>query len=191
MPIYTEAKKYKVVEISPYIDDFYDFKDDFDFSVALIGYDEIIVSHTNGKYVGFFDDGELTSFMLSGTPYSKMHYATVEMEGTKAEILILHIATALIASFLFGAYAIIVNLILRDEWRKHFFDGVGLSFLRKMILLDKIIFTSTLGAVVLIILVTAALLNEIPRFFVFMIFLAYLVTMIALFLWRDKYGKTH
>ena len=47
------------------------FEDDYDFSVAIIGYDETVITNANGVYVGFLSDDMLNAFMAQELPYNQ------------------------------------------------------------------------------------------------------------------------
>lgn len=189
--MYDEPIVYKVVEITPYVDDYYDFADDYDFSVSVIGFDDTIVSHSNGKYVGFLTEERLNSFMNQKLPYTKMYSVEPELEVARRNIAIVSTVFTVIATVLFLIYTAIINNVLKTEWRKYFLEGVGVKCLRKFIFLDKIIFTGTLAILVSAILFVSALIGIIQLSFTLVISVSYLILTTANLLRRDRYGKAH
>ena len=189
LPLYADASTYKVVKILSYVDDYYDFEDDYDFSVALIGYDAVIESHAKGVYVGFFAEEDVNAFLLQELPYNKMYYATSELEQSKNETITSNIIVLAVLTAMFSLYSILISTNLKKEWRKYFVEGVGLNFLRRLILLDKLIFIATLGFFVSVLMFVASLLDIVLFDFALKVLLSYVAVMVVNLSWRDKYGK--
>lgn len=189
LPLYADASTYKVVKILSYVDDYYDFEDDYDFSVALIGYDAVIESHAKGVYVGFFTEEDVNTFLSQELPYNKMYYATSELEQSKNEIITSNIIVLAVLTAMFSLYSILISTNLKKEWRKYFFEGVGLNFLRRLILFDKLIFIATLGLFVSVLMIFASLLDIILFDFALKVLVSYVAVVVVNFSWRDKYGK--
>ena len=189
LPLYADASTYKVVKILSYVDDYYDFEDDYDFSVALIGYDAVIESHAKGVYVGFFTEEDVNAFLSQELPYNKMYYATSELEQSKNEIITSNIIVLAVLTAMFSLYSILISTNLKKEWRKYFVEGVGLNFLRRLILLDKLIFIATLGLFVFALMFVASLLDIVLFDFALKVLVSYVAVMVVNLSWRDKYGK--
>ena len=189
LPLYADASTYKVVKILSYVDDYYDFEDDYDFSVALIGYDSVIESHAKGVYVGFFTEEDVNAFLSQELPYNKMYYVTSELEQSKNEIITSNIIVLAVLTAMFSLYSILISTNLKKEWRKYFVEGVGLNFLRRLILLDKLIFIATLGLFVFALMFVASLLDIVLFDFALKVLVSYVAVMVVNLSWRDKYGK--
>ena len=189
LPLYADASTYKVVKILSYVDDYYDFEDDYDFSVALIGYDAVIESHAKGVYVGFFTEEDVNAFLSQELPYNKMYYATSELEQSKNEIITSNIIVLAVLTAMFSLYSILISTNLKKEWRKYFVEGVGFNFLRRLILLDKLIFIATLGLFVSVLMFVASLLDIVLFDFALKVLVSYVAVMVVNLSWRDKYGK--
>ena len=189
LPLYADASTYKVVKILSYVDDYYDFEDDYDFSVALIGYDAVIESHAKGVYVGFFTEEDVNAFLSQELPYNKMYYATSDLEQSKSEIITSNIIVLAVLTAMFSLYSILISTNLKKEWRKYFVEGVGLNFLRRLILLDKLIFIATLGLFVFALMFVASLLDIVLFDFALKVLVSYVAVMVVNLSWRDKYGK--
>ena len=189
LPLYADASTYKVVKILSYVDDYYDFEDDYDFSVALIGYDAVIESHTKGAYVGFFTEEDVNAFLSQELPYNKMYYATSELEQSKNEIITSNIIVLATLTAMFSLYSILICTNLKKEWRKYFVEGVGVIFLRRLILFDKLIFIATLGLFVSVLMIFASLLDIVLFDFALKVLASYVAVMVLNLSWRDKYGK--
>jgi hypothetical protein len=189
LPLHDEAAAYTVLDILPYLDDYYDFGDDYDFSVAIVGCDALLESHVKGDYIGFFTDSDVETFMTNELPYTKMYYAAVEFEQTEREIIISNIIVFAVLTAMFTLYSILISIGLKKEWRKYFVEGVGLNFLRRLILLDKLIFIATLGLFVSLLMIFASLLDIILFDFALKVLVSYVAVMVVNLSWRDKYGK--
>ena len=159
------------------------------FSVALIGYDAVIESHAKGVYVGFFTEEDVNAFLSQELPYNKMYYATSELEQSKNEIITSNIIVLAILTAMLSLYSILISTNLKKEWRKYFVEGVGLNFLRRLILLDKLIFIATLGLFVSVLMIFASLFDIILFDFALKVLVSYIAVMVVNLSWRDKYGK--
>ena len=189
LPLHDEETAYTVIDILPYVDDYYDFEDDYDFSVALIGYDELLESHTNGDYIGFFTEDDADTFMTNELPYTKMYYVAVDFEQAEREIIISNTIAFAVLTSIFTLYSILISIGLKKEWRKYFVEGVGVNFLRKLILFDKLVFIVTLVLFTSVLVILSSLLKIVLFEFALKVLLLYVVVMIVNLSWRDKYGE--
>ncbi|MCR5456954.1 MAG: hypothetical protein K6F14_02635 [Clostridiales bacterium] len=189
LPLHDDPTTYTVVDILPYVDDYYDFGDDLDFSVALVGYDALLESHTNGDYIGFFTDADVDAFMTKELPYTKMYYVEAELEQSNFKIVITNIVFFVIIAAAFALYSSLISISLKKEWKKYFVEGIGVTFLRKLVLLDKLIFVSTLGIFISVSALIGYILSIVTLFFALVVLLLCTTIAIINLSWRDKYGK--
>jgi hypothetical protein len=189
LPMYVDASMYTVVEITPYVDDYYDFEDDYDFSVAIIGYDETVITNANGIYVGFLSTELLDAFMEQELPYNRLYYVLPELELERSNLIMLGMVFMIISMIIFAIYTIIINAMLKSEWRKYFIEGLGVKCTRKIILLDKTIFNASLGVFVSLLMLVSSLIGIVHVGYALAIVGIHSMLSIANLLWRDKYGK--
>ena len=189
LPMYVDASTYTVSEITPYVDDYYDFEDDYDFSVAVVGYDETVITNANGVYVGFLSDDMLNAFMAQELSYNQMYYVLPELELERSNLIMLEMVFMLISMIIFAIYTIIINAMLKSEWRKYFIEGLGVKCTRKIILLDKTIFNASLGVFVSLLMLVISLIGIVHAGYALVIVGIHSMLSIANLLWRDKYGK--
>ncbi len=134
--IYEESVEYTIVCLFEYVDDFYDFADDADFSAIKIAYNSFIENATTGRYVTFLSKVEMQRFSDNNYLYSGINDVGVEREALFKKIVIGNILTALIFAGFCLAYSAFVKPKIDVEARKFFINGYGYKQTRKIAFRD-------------------------------------------------------
>ena len=78
--LYEDGVEYVIVEIIDYVDDFYNFEENRDFSVIKVAYSKAIEKGLKGGYVTFLTENGLQEFMSKNYSYSNITNVETECE---------------------------------------------------------------------------------------------------------------
>lgn len=137
--IYEDSVEYVIVEIIDYVDDFYIFEENVDFSVIKIAYSEAIEKGVKGSYVTFLSESGLQEFQNKNFSYSEINNVGAECEILFKKILLMNIVSVSVFLIVCISYISIIKRILDKEIRKYFINGYGYKQTKKIALFDYLI----------------------------------------------------
>lgn len=140
LPISDEKSSFKVIEIIPYLNDYYNVVENTDFSVAIIGYDEKFEKATSGKYVYLLSTDEMNQFIADELSYKEIYEISQECNKLEVKTKMAQWITYLVFVIISFFYVILINREIISESKKYYYDVVGVGAVKKIYWLDHIIF---------------------------------------------------
>lgn len=145
--IFDEPIEYRVRAILPYLSDLYETSENRDFSFVVVGFDEELFNHTQGRFVYFLNGQTYNEYMSADNAYSEKYDIKNEVLSLRNRQLTLAIMFSVILSITFLFISIYVHRIITSEVVKYYRDGFGPAAVRKLNGCDHALF---LGAPVII-----------------------------------------
>ncbi len=130
--IYDEPIKYRVRVILPYLSDLYETSKNRDFSFAIVGFDEELFNHTQGRFVYLLDEQTYNEYMSADNSYSEKYDIQKEVLSLRNRQLALAIAFSVILIIAFLLVGIYAHRIITSEDVKYYRDGYGPAAVRKL-----------------------------------------------------------
>ena len=140
LPISDEKSSFKIVEIMPFLNDFYNITENVDFSVAIIGYDKTFEEATTGKYVYFLSTDEMNQFLSDELSYKEIYEVSQERSQLEKKVKMAQWSACIIFLLISSAYLILINREIISESKKYYYDLAGVKFVKKIYWLDHIMF---------------------------------------------------
>lgn len=134
--IYNTKVEYKIIDIIEYVDDYYDFEDDDDFSVFKIGYNPTIISGISGHYVSFLSNDEMKDYYDKNISHSNIYQINSELDVLLTNIILFNALLFVSYVSLCIAYVIFSKRKIDIELRKYFINGYGYKQTKNMAFLD-------------------------------------------------------
>ena len=140
LSIYEEPIQFKIANTIPYISDFYNVSDNYDFSVAIIGYDKKLVSQTKGEYISFLTESEYDDFNKKEIRYSSISDIGNELSILKRSLMIATGLISLIIVIILIVYYYLVHKTILAEVIKFYRNGYGKRNTVMFYYLDHVIY---------------------------------------------------
>lgn len=140
LPTYSEPQPYTVSDITPYIWDYYNIKENSDFSAACISYNAKTASSSRGKYVYLLNEQEWEHFFSNNYSYIRKYDMYYELKEQQDHILLCDIV------ILTGVYALTILLyyLLRKqiahESIKYLYNSFSNTFVTALHNTDLLVF---------------------------------------------------
>ena len=141
--IYEDSITYTIVDIFGYIDDYYNFEDDEDFSAIKLAYSSPIETGARGKYITFLSDNKLQEFIDENYAYFSINDVRAEREWLLGKIILLNASTFLVYAVVGIIYILFLKRLIDQEARKFFVNGYGYRKTKRIALLDYLIWIVT------------------------------------------------
>lgn len=139
-PLKENAVEYTIVNVTPYVWDYYDVENNLDFSAACIGYDESIEYMTSGKYVYFLDAEQWKTYVDNEYSYDARFNVDFEIEHMKSKIVICELITMILLTLFAVINAILVYKTIVKEATRYRMNSYNISSAKKIYRSDYIIY---------------------------------------------------
>ena len=140
LPILDEKSSFKIVEIIPYLNDYYNVTENTDFSVAIIGYDETFEKATSGKYVYFLSTDEMNQFLADELSYKEIYEISQERTKLEMKTKMAQWVMCIVFIIISFSYLMLIKREIISESKKYYYDVVGVGAVKKIYWLDHVIF---------------------------------------------------
>lgn len=130
-PVLDAPIEYTVADIFEYVDDYYDFNRNEDFSAVLLGYDEKLTRGMRNSVVSFLDEEEKNEFIASEASYIDIFDIRYDLKNLGIKSIIHDYSIGLIVSLVGLAFMLFEKKNVELEWRKFFFDGYTNRLVKK------------------------------------------------------------
>ena len=127
------VSRYIVKDMIEYVTDYYNVKENNDFSVVLIGNDEKLLQQHRNQYVSFLNEDELNSYKESTRGYKDLFYAKAEKEEVKNKSIMAQIIMCMVHVLISGTYFIGVRTFFAREIKRYRYDGFPLKSIKYFI----------------------------------------------------------
>lgn len=178
--IYEDSRPFKVKYILDYIDDLYNYQKNYNFSIIKLPYYEELIRGSQGAYNTFLNSEEFSEFIDSEYQYNNYVDVSSQLSKTKINLIIVYTVIILIYSFLLILFTLKVKKKIFSEVKKYFTDSYNIKFLKKLTLIDYIIYI-VMPIFIVMILFFILVLFKIFNLWLYLILLSiYLVNSIIL-----------
>ena len=191
LSIFNDPQVYTVAIIGEYIDDFYDYSDDSDFSVAAIHYTAKIADNAKGRFVGFYTQEEYVDFYDSGISYSEIYNVENELQHDGTMLLISKIVCVIVYVLFAVLFSIIAHKRVFLEIRKYFVAGMGYKKVKTMHLLDKIVFEVSPLLFPMLFIAIGCMIGIVSVKLLMTVAFIFTSQVIAILAWREGYEKAN
>ena len=188
-PIYDQSIKYTVKEILPFASDLYKADDNTDFSYAIVGDDGMLEKQAKGTIVYFLDSNEYVEYLSNDYSYINKYQISEEEENIKNQLLIRWISMAIIMMIMIIAIAVLMHIEINKEVLKYYYDGYAIYTVKGFDRMDHVIFWGLpiLCQIVYMCILKKSIYSDI--FFISIVAMLVIVTLITIFVGGHKYGK--
>lgn len=140
LPYYEDEKLFTISVITPYVWDFYEVRDNLDFSVSCLAYSEDIENKANGKYVYFLNQSDYELFVSNNYSYSAKYDITNEMEQISIIQITGNTVLAVLIVILSSLSYVLISKMITKECIKYVFNSYSFRFVKRMHRTDHFIF---------------------------------------------------
>lgn len=191
LSIFNDPQVYIVAIIGEYIDDFYDYSDDSDFSVAAIPYTAKIADNAKGRFVGFYTQEEYAVFYDRGISYSEIYNVENEFQHDSTILMFTKIVCGIVYVLFAVVFSVIAHKRVFLEIRKYFVAGMGYKKVKTMHLLDKIVFEVSPLLFPTLFIAIGCMIGIVSVKLLITLFLVFITQVIAILVWREGYEKAN
>ena len=191
LSIFNDPQVYTVAIIGEYVDDFYDYSDDSDFSVAAIPYNPQIADNAKGRFVGFYTQEEYVHFYDSGLSYSQIYNVENEFRHDGTILLISKIVCAIVYALFAVVFSLIAHKRVFLEIRKYFVAGMGYKNVKAMHFLDKIVFEISPLLFPVLLIAIGCIIGIVSTQLLMTVGLIFTIQVITILVWREGYEKAN
>ena len=138
--IYSEPVEYTIKAIIPYASDMYGVKDSRDFSFAIVGHSEELVSHTKGKTVYFLNESEYDIYMRDMISYTRCYDTREDLAFLRHETFFCYFVLGIVIVVFVVAIQIWMNTKICKEALKYYYDGFSVQAVRMIEGRDRMVF---------------------------------------------------
>ena len=138
LTVFDEPRQYKVVKILSYLMDLYNIQGNEDFSVAILG-DQEIRKTASGFYVHFMQEDDVESYKLANS-YRRIHDVKLELMGISNDLRIREWLVIAVWTILSLVCFFFIHKWIIEEIVKYYHGGFNVSDVKKLNAADHLIF---------------------------------------------------
>ena len=191
LPISDSKVPLTIVAILPYINDYYEALENVDFSVAIIGYDEVFESSTSGKYIYFLSAQEKSEFDDAEMGYRKVADIITETKSMEEKVQIAKIISYLIIVVVVTGYLLLIKSQIWLECKKYYYDVVGVHTVKKFYWYDNILYYGIPMVVFYMLLWCVDGMMLLSHGFYWMLLVMNIIHFVMIMIGGNRFGKTH